>query len=222
MIWSRPFRMARRRLGVQVGDPAFPPADFLDAASSVIDRLQQDCAQTNENVLLLEVTLGPDAPDGRVYTASTQVAPVTSLMRAMMVRLRNRDGVELDERPLSQIDAYAGMAYALTGGEANRVLITSPSVGTGTSLFLRYIPAAREVLGESDTVPTFVPDGYADLLGLMVAEELWSNGGEQQMPREQGERLEDRLGQLYERWAKTTATPLMRRSTGDGITPYLF
>lgn len=222
MIFAVPFRFARRFLGVKVADPEFPPEAFTDAATSVIDRLQQECAQLNENLLVRDVLLEPDEAGGRTYSCATQVPPVTGLMRAMEVRLQGATGVVLDELPLSQVAAYRGASYALLGGEEARVLQLSEGVTAGRPLFLRYVPSAAPVTSEGDTVPPFVPDGYADLVGYMIAEMLWPQGGEQVMPRDQSERMEDRLGQLFERWGKQTPTVARRRMSGDGEAPHLF
>jgi len=222
MIWASPFRFARRFLGVKDTDPEFPPIAFTDSATSVIDRLQQDCAQMAENLLLTSATIAPDDANGRTYTGAAQAVPVTNMMRVMLARLDNSSGIDLDEIPRSQLDQMRGLSYALMGPESARVIEVSEGVPAGRPLFLRYIPSPAAVLGETDTVPPFVPDQYADLLGHMIAEMMWPQGGEAQMPRDQSERMEDRLGQLYERWAKATPTPLRRRMTGDGEAPYLF
>lgn len=222
MIWDSAFRRARRYLGVEEGDPEFPPVAYTDAASDVIDRLQQDCAGINENLLLREATLQPDTSGGRVYSCAAQAEAITNLMRAMAVRLNDAGGPILDELPLSQVDAYRGLCYALLGPEVARVLQLSSSAPGGRPLHLRYLTSSQVVTSHTDTVPAFVPDGYADLLGLMVAEMLWPQGGEQSMPREQAERLEDRLGQLYDRWGRSTPTVARRRMSGDGEAPHLF
>lgn len=212
---------ARRYLGVKDIDPEFPTAHLLDVANTCLSGLYDDCIRLSEDEAATTAVLAPVSSDSRTYSLSAQDAPL-SILRVLSLRLDDEEGVILTQLPISQLDAYRGMSYALTGSEGAQQITLSSGVRQGPTLFLRYIPLLDEVESADAPLPAFVPARYRDVLSLMIAREVWPQGGEASTPGELLDRLDARESQLHEVWSKRSADLTMRRDTGGGIAPYLF
>jgi hypothetical protein len=90
----------------------------------------------------------------------------------------------------------------------------------------RYLASAGPLitgaLSAGGTIPGFIPTRFVDLLGLMIAEQCFPQGGEQGFPNDQAALLERRKAALWDYWAARATTPLRRMDTSEGIAPYLF
>lgn len=212
---------ARRYLGVKRSDPEFPEAHLVDVANTALSDLWDDCIRLNENEAVITTTLEVDIGAQRTYTLSSQATPLV-VLRVLSLRLDNAEGSILTELPLSQMDAYRGLSYALTGAEGSQAIVTSEGVQAQRPLALRYIPVLGELEDANALVPAFLPGRYRDVLAMMIAREVWPQGGESNFPAELFDRLDARTSQLYEVWSKRSTDPMMRRDTSAGITPYLF
>jgi hypothetical protein len=211
----------RKYLGVKRTDPEFPVTHLTDVANTCLSDLYDDCIRLNENEAALTITVVPDTGTERTYTLSAQSTALV-VLRIVELRVRNGEGSQLIEMPLSQRDAYRGLSYSLLGPEGAQVIETSTGVQASQDLWMRYIPILAELDDEQDLVPAFLPGRYRDVLALMIAREVWPQGGEASFPGEMADRLDARTSQLYEVWSKRSTDPMIRRDHSAGITPYLF
>jgi len=211
----------RTRLGVKVGDPEFPTETLLAALDAAVSDLHQNLSGIDPDQLVAEATLESGSSDGRQYVLATQTPSVGAIARAIAVRLDDANGIELDRLTATQLEAYRSASYALLGADGEQSIRTSSSVPASRPLFLRYIPAPTELVA-GGVVPSFIPDRFVDLLGLMIAEQCFSQGGEQAFPGDQAAMLMRRKDSLWDYWAMRSPHPLRRADTSEGIAPYLF
>lgn len=211
----------RTRLGVKLTDPEFPPETLLAALDSAVSDLHQNLSGISPDQLMVEAMLVSDGTDGHQYVLATQTPSIGAVARALVVRLDNAKGIELDSLSVTQLESYMGAAYALIGVDGAQSIRTSATVPEARPLFLRYIAAVPPmVIGGS--VPAFIPEPFADVLGLMIAEQCFSQGGEQAFPGDQAAILMRRKDSLWDYWAMRSPHPLRRADTSEGIAPYLF
>lgn len=212
---------ARTKLGVKATDPEFPATVLLAALDASVSELHQDLSGIDADQLIGEATLASTDSTGHLYVLATQTPSLGAIARAMAVRLDDADGIELERITATQLDAYSGSCYALLGADGEQVIRTSRSVPAERALFLRYV-AAPGALTAGGVVPSFIPDRFVDVLGLMIAEQCFSQGGEQSFPGDQDALLRRRKGALWDYWAMRSPSPLRRNDVGEGIAPYLF
>jgi hypothetical protein len=211
----------RTKLGVKASDPEFSPEVLLAALNAAVSELHQDLSGIDADQLIGEATLTSSDPEGHRYVFATQTPSVGAVARAIAVRLDDANGVELDRLPTAQLDAYGGATYALLGADGEQSIRTSRGVAAARPLFLRYV-AAPATLDEGGVVPLYVPAHFVDLLGLLIAEQCFSQGGEQAMPNDQAALAVRRRAALWDYWAMRSPQPLRRADTSEGIAPYLF
>ena len=212
---------ARVKLGVKATDPEFPVSALLTALDAVVSELHQDLSGIDSDQLTGEATLAVADATGHVYVFAAQTPPLGAVARAMVVRLDDGNGLELERLTLSQLDAYGGSCYSLTGADGEQAIRTSRDVPANQPIFVRYV-AAPGALQQGGLVPSYIPDRFLDLLGLMVAEQCFSQGGEQQFPGDQAALLQRRKGALWDYWGMRSPNVLRRNDVGEGIAPYLF
>jgi hypothetical protein len=213
-------KRARRYLGVKDVDPEFPTTHLLDVANTCVSDLYDDCIRLNESEAAVSATLAALSSASRVYDLSAQGNTALTVLRVLSLRLNDEDGAALSYADLSQLDAYRGMFYTLTGSEGAQQIVVANGVSSGATLFMRYVPILAESTDPDAALPAFIPARYRDLVALMIARETWSQGGEADMPMALLGRLEDRHSQLCEVWSKRSPDPLLRRDVGGGIAPY--
>lgn len=212
---------ARVKLGVKPGDPEFTPESLLASLNASLGDLHQDLSMIAPALLEDSATLAADTVSSHTYTFATQTPAIGAVARAMAVRLDDRRGLKLDSvRSIVELDDFGGMRYAITGAFGAQVIETAESVDAGRPLFLRYVQGFAS-LAANGTVPGWVPDHYVDLLGLMIAEQSFSQGGEASFPRDQAMLLQRRKDALHDYWAFLNPSPLMRQDTSEGLAPHI-
>jgi hypothetical protein len=210
---------ARTQLGVKSGDPEFPDETLLASLVASVAELHQELRGIAEEQLEQTTTLIADGGTGHLYTLSSQTAPI-AVAGILACRLDDRRGMMLDQCSNTQLDSYLGARYSLTGAPGAQVIETSVSVRSGAPLFLRY-HVAPPALTLDSTIPAWLPDHSLDLLGLLVAQQSFPQGGEQSFPRDQAERLVSRREDLWDYWAAFNTSPRMREETSAGIAPFV-
>lgn len=211
----------RNKLGVKVEDPEFTVAKLLETLNDVVGEFHQDLTRTKADWLLTDATVQADSADSRVYTLASQTPAITAIDTIRGCRLDDANGALLDQRPRTHLDDYAGPAYALLGTPPDQRLETSRDIPAGRALFLRYV-AGPPILQQNGVIPGWIPDRFQVLLGLKIASQMFSMGGEQQFPADQARLMESRTADLWDYWAFTSPTALMRNDQSEGIAPFLF
>lgn len=211
----------RDKLGVKSGDPEFSPAKLLDALNDTLGELHQDLQGINADLLEVSATLTADSTESRVFSLASQTPPILNVFAPRQLTLTDADGVAFDRRDRVRLDQYGGRGYALMGLPGAQRIELARDNGGGLTLFFRYLEGLP-LVAANGTVPLWVPDRFKVLLGLMIASQCFSQGGESAFPRDQAELLQQKKGELWDYWAGLAGPGLMRPDASEGLAPYLF
>lgn len=199
----------RQFLGTAEDDPQFSGTVLNPILQDAYWAILEDIRLLNPGYLQTTVTLTADSATSRLYTFSTQAAPITDFAGWLDVRWTDGDGVPLREVRYDELRNADADAFALSGQDETAVLTVSPLADAGQPLWLVYSPWPAAWTTDSNT-PSLIPVRYHDVLAL-EALYAFGLGGEQRLPPELYTRWTDRRSQLLESVAKRGVQPSTMR-----------
>lgn len=198
-------------LGTASTDRAYPAATVTRWLNDALNQLRADLPN---GYVQTQGTWAADGGTGRVYTLSTQSAPVTALQSIVDVRITSTTGAKLREIGYEQLGQWGGLAYALSGSDEAAVLTTSDGVADGATLYVVYETWPEELSADGDT-PSWLPARFHDVPALMAAATAFASGDEGTFPPRLETLLFDRQSQLTSHTRRRSADVMLARAADN-------
>lgn len=197
-------------LGTSDTNRAFPRAQMKRVVNMAAAAIYEDVVQSFPDSMTVRTTLTADPTDTTSYILASQSPAITNAGKIVEVRLNTAEGSELTEVPFSERYVRPGLTYSVVGIGPSAVLYGGRSVAPGINLSFAYVPTYTALDADSDE-PTWLPEGFGDVLSLAAVRLAVGSGNEQTMSPLLLDRLQDRLAQLWVACGQRSLSPTVAR-----------